>query len=131
VELARVTVRTTYEDGVFTVGFADEDGVGQLLFSRSETIDEQDSVLGMDSYSISTPAGATFYGGVKSAKLARTNLELQLTTEAAAALGLSRDLLLRLDDRAERRPHGPGYSVSASQRPAPSVSAVSWASVRE
>jgi immunity protein 10 of polymorphic toxin system len=99
--LRRVTVATAYEDGVFTVGFADEDGVGALLFSRSDTIDEQDLLLGLDTYSISTEDGGTYYGGVKSAKLSGMDLELQLTTEAAAALGVSDDLRLRFEDRAE------------------------------
>jgi hypothetical protein len=48
----------------------------------------------MDTYSISTHDGATVYGGVESAKLNWTNLEVQLTAEAAAALGLSRKLVL-------------------------------------
>ncbi|HZA35788.1 MAG TPA: Imm10 family immunity protein [Vicinamibacterales bacterium] len=92
----RVTVATAYEDGVFTVGFADEDGVGVLLISRSDMIDEQDSSLGMNTYSISTEDGGTFYGGVKSAKLSGTDLELQLTTEAARG-GLRRVGITSID----------------------------------
>jgi hypothetical protein len=70
-------VGVAYEDGVFTVGFEDEDGSGALLFSQSDTIDAQDSILGMDTYSISTQDGATVYGGVESATLSGTNMELQ------------------------------------------------------
>src|ERR1700724_1785095 len=68
-EPVRVTVGTAYQDGVFTVGFADDDGASALLFSRSDTIDEQDALLGIDTYSISTDDGATFYGGVASARV--------------------------------------------------------------
>ena len=94
-------MKTAIEDGVFTVGLAEQDGVGVLLFSRSDVTDEQDSLLGMDTYSLSTESGATFYGGVESAKLAETDLELQLSAEAAGALGLSAELLLRFAGHAE------------------------------
>jgi hypothetical protein len=45
--------------------FEDQDAGGALLFSQSDRIDEQDSILGMDAYSISTQDGATVYGGVE------------------------------------------------------------------
>ena len=93
-------VGTAYEDGVFTVGFADEDDVGALLFSRSDTIDEQDSLLGVDAYSISTESGATVYGGIEAARLTDTQLELRLTVQAAGVLGVSNELVLRFKDAA-------------------------------
>jgi hypothetical protein len=46
-------------------------------------------------------AGATFYGGVESATLGETSLELRFRVEAAAALGVSRDLPLCFADRAD------------------------------
>lgn len=94
-----MTVGTAYEDGVFTVGFADQDG-GALLLSQSDTIDEQDSLRGEDTYSISTDDGATFYGGVESARAIGLDLELRFTSEAADVLGVPRELLLRFDDGA-------------------------------
>jgi hypothetical protein len=100
-EPLRVTVGTAYNDGVFTLGFAGEEGVGALIFSRSDTIDEQDALLGMDTYSVSTADGATFYGGIESLRMTGMDLELQLTAEAADVLGVPRELLLRLQDGAE------------------------------
>jgi hypothetical protein len=95
---SKVTVETSYEDGIFTVGFAAGDGAGALLFSRSDAVDTQDALLGMDAYCVSTERGATFYGGVESAWLSGTGLELRLRAEAAEALGLPTELVLRLRD---------------------------------
>lgn len=90
-----VTVGTSYEDGVVTVGFAVEEGARALLFSRSDSIDEQDALLGMDTYCISTETGANFYGGVESARLNGAALELRLGADAVGALGLPGELVLR------------------------------------
>ena len=95
-----MTVATAYEDGVFTLGFANQDGFGVLLFSQSATIDEQDALLGMDTYCVSTDDGETFYGGIESASVTGLELELHLTSEAADVLGLPRELLLRFADGA-------------------------------
>ena len=95
----RVTVRTAHEDGVFTIGFKAEDGRA-LLVSRSDVIDEQDSLLGMETYALSTDDGATVYGGVESAELEGPSLKLRLRAESAAALGLPSDLRLRFADQA-------------------------------
>lgn len=99
-ESVYVTVGTDYEYGVFTVGFADEDSLGALLFSQSDTIDEQDSFLGFDTYCVSTDTGATFYGGVESARVDGTELALRFTPGAAEKLGVPRDLVLRFEDEA-------------------------------
>jgi hypothetical protein len=101
VDRARTTVGTSYDDGVFILGFQGEDGAPLLVVSRSDTSDEQDAFLGIDTYCISTQDGATFYGGVESVKLDGTSLELRFVAEAAAALGIARDLLLILADRAD------------------------------
>ena len=104
-----VTVGTDYEeDGVFIVGFADEDSLGALVFSQSDTVDEQASLLGMDSYSVSTDSGATFYGGVESARVDGTELTLRFTPEAAETLGLPRELLFRFEDQAAVKVAGDG-----------------------
>jgi hypothetical protein len=97
-ELVHVTVGTAYEDGVFTVGFADKDSLGALLFSLSDTTDEQHALLGMDSYCVSTAEGAAFYGGVESVKVEGRELGLRLTPEAADVLSQPRELLLRFED---------------------------------
>jgi hypothetical protein len=97
-EPVSVTVGTAYEDGVFTLGLADDDGLGGLLFSQSDTTDEQDALLGMDTYSVSIDEGATFYGGVESATVTGLDMELRLTPEAAGVLGVPCKLLLRFEN---------------------------------
>jgi hypothetical protein len=92
-----VTVGTAHEDGVFTIGFNAEDG-RVLLVSQSDGIDEQDSLGGMDTYALSTEGGATVYGGVEAAQLEGTRLELRLSAESAAELGLPTKLRLRFAD---------------------------------
>lgn len=99
-EPVSVTVGTAYENRVFTLGLANEDGVGALVFSQSDPIDEQDALLGMDTYSVSTDDGATFYGGIESARVTGLDLELRFTSEAADALGVPRELVLRFEDGA-------------------------------
>jgi hypothetical protein len=98
-----VTLGTSYDNGVLTVGFADDAGKQALLFSRPDTVGEQDSRVGMDTYCISTERGATFYGGVEAAILRGTALDLRLTAAAADALGLPAELLLRFHDEAAVR----------------------------
>ena len=106
---ARVTVATSYQDGVFTLGLREQDGGWVLVFSLPDTSDDQAAFLGMDTYCISTPDGATFYGGIESAKLDGAELELRLAAEAAAALGMPTDLLLRFTDRAEAEAARAGF----------------------
>jgi hypothetical protein len=96
VEPTPVSVTTDHEGGVFVLGFAHKDSPSALLLMLSDTVDRQDALLGMDTYCISNENGATFYGGVRSARLNRSDLELCLTPEAAEALGVDTDLLLRL-----------------------------------
>ena len=97
-----VTVGTDYEeDGVFIVGFADEDSLG-VVFSQPDTVDEQASLLGLDSYcGLRLTAGATFYGGVESARVDGTELALRFTPGAAETAGSSRvSFVLRFEDEA-------------------------------
>ena len=131
VDPVRVTVGVAYEDGVLTVGFAEEVGSGALLFSRSDRIDKQDSILGMDTYAISTQDGATVYGGVESATLNGTSLELQLTAETAAVLGLSESLVLRFEDPAQAESLGLDYAASVLLPLSPRAKAVDCASAHE
>lgn len=126
-----VTVGTSYEAGVFTLGFSDQDSLGVLLFQKSDTIDEQGSLLGLDTYSISTDAGATIYGGVESASLSGTDIELHLTTEAVAMLGVPGKLLLRVEDEDAADVALNGLRRMGSLRPACSGRSVDWGSVPE
>ncbi len=93
-----------YENAVYSVGVAENaDGSGwSLIFSAAESHDEQDVLLGQDTYSLSLPDGATTYGGVRRCALAADEFEIELSTEAAEALALPEHLRLplELDQRA-------------------------------
>jgi hypothetical protein len=95
-------VRSVYagDDGgeVFMVAFEAAPHEG-LILQLSHGIDEQDSMLGMDSYSL-TVGDATAYGGVVDAALDQSVLGLSLTQAAAEALGLPSEIRLRLPDEA-------------------------------
>ncbi len=81
------------------VGVAENaDGSGKsLLFSTTLTpFDEQDRLLGQDTYCISTEWGATVYGGVMSCILQDNVLVLTLDPEAADILELSKECFLNL-----------------------------------
>ncbi|MDP8921868.1 MAG: Imm10 family immunity protein [Chloroflexota bacterium] len=58
--------------------------------------DEQDVGLGMDTYCLVLPSGATFYGGVRACIREGSSLGLYLTDAAAEALGVPPLLRLRL-----------------------------------
>jgi hypothetical protein len=83
------------EDGVFIVAFEASANEG-LIFQLADRIERQDSMLGMDSYSVSTASGATMYGGVTDATADDSILVLTLTNEAADTLGLPDTVRLRL-----------------------------------
>ena len=96
-----IDVRSVYseDDGeVFIVAFETAAHEG-LILQLSHGIDEQDSMLGMDSYSL-TVGDATVYGGVVDATLDQSVLGLSLTQAAADALGLASEIRLRLSDEA-------------------------------
>jgi hypothetical protein len=72
-----VTVGTADDDGVFTIQFASQGGLRSR--SRDRTIDYQHSLpSGLDTHALSNEDGATVYGGVESAKLGGTSLELRV-----------------------------------------------------
>jgi hypothetical protein len=50
-------------DGTFALAFRGSDNE-VLVFQLADRIAQQDALLGLDSYSISTAAGHTVYGGV-------------------------------------------------------------------
>jgi Immunity protein 10 len=96
-----IEVRSVYaeDDGeVFIIAFETVAHEGAIL-QLSHGIGEQDSMLGMDSYSF-TVGDATVYGGVVDATLDQLVLGLSLTQAAAEALGVASEMRLRLSDEA-------------------------------
>jgi hypothetical protein len=70
------------------------DGDGERLeFHRAFSFDEQDRVLGMDTYCLCTEAG-TAYGGVTSWTLTRDSLEVRLDETTAGLLGVEGGFLV-------------------------------------
>jgi Immunity protein 10 len=88
------------EEAVFVLAFAVGGKGDALVFQLADSFDEQDALLGMDTYSISTAMGATVYGGIGSASLEGLLLVLRFQKEAAATLGLPDELGLKLPDAA-------------------------------
>lgn len=91
--------------GVFSVVLAEHrDGSGRRLeIQRSASFNTQDRRLGQDNYCISIDTGASCYGGVSSWGLVEGALEIQLDAKAAATLGVSGRLAVRLDVGEEER----------------------------
>ncbi len=75
----------------------DGDGGPCLEISRALSDTRQDRELGMDTYSLSTQTGATFYGGVRSYAIRGPILTIRLEPEARDALGVPGDFSIRLD----------------------------------
>jgi len=74
-----------------------EDGSGACLeVQRALSFDEQDRVLGQDTYCIRTETGATHYGGVTSWAVTANVLEVRLDAEAAAELGVQEGFLIAI-----------------------------------
>jgi hypothetical protein len=92
-------VGESYENAVYAVGIAENaDGSGWcLIFASADEDDEQDVLLGQDTYSISTAEAATTFGGVRRCELSADRLELALAPEAALELGLPEHFSLPLD----------------------------------
>jgi hypothetical protein len=51
-------------DGIFTLGLRGSSEAESLVFQLAKRFDEQDTLLELDCYSISTGAGGSVYGGV-------------------------------------------------------------------
>jgi hypothetical protein len=83
----------------FVVVFAENaDGSGERLeVSRALVEDEQSRALGLDTYCLSTEAGATCYGGVASWSLSAGTLEILLDATAAETLGVEGGLRIELN----------------------------------
>lgn len=90
--VARAVSADAFEDlNAFVVCLAEEpDGSGRRLeLQRALSFDEQDRRNGMDTYCLSTESGASHYGGVRSWRLTRGLLTLELDARAEKALGAS------------------------------------------
>jgi hypothetical protein len=79
----------------FTVVLAENaDGDGERLeLHKAFSFDEQDRLLGMDTYCLRTEAGTT-YGGVTSWTLTQDALEVRLDEKTAALLGVEGGFLV-------------------------------------
>lgn len=92
-------------DDILAIVFADdpEEPSEYLELQRSfEEPDEQDQALGMDTYCLSTSAGATTYGGITSFVIRATQCTIDLAPSAAAEIGIAQyqiELDLAADDR--------------------------------
>jgi hypothetical protein len=98
---AKVGVEYLADLEVTIVGLAEhEDGGGRsLLFQWSDTFDDQDRRLGMDTYAVSNELGRTTYGGVRRLEFRNNRLRLLLERKAASDLGTARvlDIELRVE----------------------------------
>jgi Immunity protein 10 len=83
-------------DGLFTLAFRGSSDDEALVFQLATRVGEQDAMLGLDSYSISTGSGDTVYGGVTRACLRDSVLTLTLDRDAAASLGLDHNVAFAL-----------------------------------
>ncbi len=115
-----VTIRLvgeSMEDSVYSVGVAEDVDVGDetfaLIFSEGLPDDA-------DGYCVvAEPGQRTEYRAIESCELDRSSLRLVLTSRAAAALDLPRELVLELDvseadiEMLERGLHRVGVPVSA------------------
>ena len=99
--LRYITFEELDELNTLVLGLSDtQDGSGNILIlERGLSFDEQDVALGQDTYSISTASGATVYGGIMRSVLDERLLTIELTAEAAGALGTTQtcQFLLELD----------------------------------
>ncbi|XSG77256.1 Imm10 family immunity protein [Herpetosiphon llansteffanensis] len=93
------------DDDILAIVFADDpeepDDYLELQRSFAEP-DEQDIALGMDTYCISTAAGATTYGGITSFVIRGNQCTIDLAASAAAEIGIAQyqiELNLTADDR--------------------------------
>lgn len=93
------------ELNTIAVVFAENaDGSGERLeLQRALTFDAQDRKLRQATYCLCVSSGATHYGGVRSWQLDRSGLELKLTREAAATLGIDAHIRVELRQKAAPR----------------------------
>jgi hypothetical protein len=91
-EAQRCAVTILEESNTLLIVLADTaDHPSALLeLQRSfEAFDQQDVELGMDTYCVVASSGATHYGGIVSCTLTDTLLQVMLSEEASASLGVT------------------------------------------
>jgi Immunity protein 10 len=71
---------------------------GLLEVQRAFEFDQQDRDLGQDTYCLVVDTGPVHYGGVERWTAIDGGVRMQLSAPAAEALGLERDLEIRLPD---------------------------------
>lgn len=94
-----IAVEEVPDANVFVVVISEgADGNGcRLEFQRSQSFDEQDRILGQDTYCISTDTGATHYGGVHSWWIEDAKLTVKLDENASRTLGIDSGYAIELD----------------------------------
>jgi hypothetical protein len=81
----------------FVIALHGAHGTGEYLeLEKAHALDEQDVVMGMNTYCTVTDAGACQYGGIVACVLEPASLVLEFTEPAAATLGLPAHLELTL-----------------------------------
>jgi hypothetical protein len=85
-------------DGTFALAFRGSDNE-VLVFQLADRIAQQDALLGLDSYSISTAGGTHGLRGGSRRRIAGAELTLTFRSDSAAALGIDRRVSLALRDR--------------------------------
>jgi hypothetical protein len=78
----------------------DLDTDDSLEIQRAFAYDEQDRVVGIDSYCLVRAGGPVHYGGVDRWHLAPGRLQLSLTASCAQVLGLRQELSIELTEAA-------------------------------
>ena len=78
-----------------------DDSGRRIELQRALSPDEQDRALGQDTYCVVTESGATHYGGIDRWAVQDGEVQLSLSTEAAAALGLDTEVSIGLPPDAD------------------------------
>jgi hypothetical protein len=68
-----------------------------LLFQRAKSFTEQDRALGMDTFSLTDPSGATAYGAVLAYRVNDEELALDFAPGAAQSLALPTEVRVKLN----------------------------------
>ncbi len=82
-----------------TIGFGETscpDTAG-LILQSARVFDERDIAHGMNTYCLSTSNGATVYGGVERVTMRGHQLGIVLSSIAADALNIDKEVMLNLD----------------------------------
>jgi hypothetical protein len=86
-------------DEVLEVGFSEmlDGSVRSILINRSTADGSIEALFGMDSYCVSTEVGNSDYGGLVRVGFMSNEIELTLSDESAAIVGIDRTIDIVLD----------------------------------